>query len=115
MGLDCGIPNDSRLDGRSWLGVNADDSRLDGRSTVGVWTVEALLPPVRFLLLRIVTVAGMDDWPSAEPLRGDARGGVEVGAGNFERADLSRCSRFVIFVLKPRIWWRDPEWGRPDA
>lgn len=72
MGLGCGIPKESRLDGLSWLGVKADDNRLDGRSMVGVWTEEALLPPVRFLLLRMVTVAGMKDWPRAEPLRGDA-------------------------------------------
>ncbi len=70
VGLICGMPNESRLDGRSWPGVKADESRLDGRSA-GVWTEEALLPPVRFLLLRRVTVAGMYDWPRAEPLRGE--------------------------------------------
>ena len=80
---------------------------------MGVWTEDALLPPVRFLLLRMVTVAGIEDWPMAEPLRGEAWGGVEVGAGNFERADFRRCSRFVILVLSPRIWWSDPECGRP--
>ena len=83
--------------------MNVDDKRLDGWSTIGVWNDEALLPPVRFLLLRTVTVAGMKDWPRAEPPRGDPCGGVEVGAGSFERADLRRCSRLVILVLRPRI------------
>lgn len=58
---------------------------------------------MRFLLLRIVTVAGMKDDPATDPLRGDTPDGVDVGAGSFERADLSRCSRFVILVLRPRI------------
>ena len=70
---------------------------------VGVWTDEALEPPSRFLLLRIVTVAGMKDCPTTEEPRGDTRGGVDVGAGSFERADLSRSSKFVILVLRPRI------------
>ncbi len=83
--------------------MKADERRLDGRSMVGVWIEEALLPPVRFLLLRMVTVAGIKDWPTAEPVCGDALGGVDVGAGSFDRADFRRCSRFVIFVLKPRI------------
>lgn len=103
LGLVCGMPNDSRLDGRSWMGVKADDRRLEGRSMVGVWIEEILLSPVRFLLLRMVTVAGIKDWPTAEPLRGDALGGVDVGAGSFERAVFRRCSRLVILVLKPRI------------
>lgn len=58
---------------------------------------------MRFLLLRTVTEAGMKDCPTTEPLRGEARGGVDVGAGSFERADLSRSSKFVILVLRPRI------------
>ena len=103
VGLSCGIPNDNRLDGRSTIGVYAEDRRLAGRSIVGVWTEEALEPPIRFLLLRTVTVAGIKDCPTTGSLRGEARGGVDVGAGSFERADLSRSSRFVILVLRPRI------------
>jgi hypothetical protein len=45
-----------------------------------------VLPLARFLLL-IVTLEGMKLWPRAEPLRGDARGGVLIGAGNFDLAD----------------------------
>lgn len=44
-----------------------------------------MLPPLRLRLLRTVTLLGML-WPSAEPLRGDARGGVETGAGSFDFA-----------------------------
>lgn len=64
---------------------------------------------MRFLLLRIVTVGGIYDWPRAEPPRGEACGGVEVGAGSFDRAELTRCSSFCIFPIRPRIWCREPE------
>ena len=75
--------------------------------------MEALLPPVRFLLLRIVMVGGMKAWPEAESLLGEARGGVEVGAGSFDRAELTRCSSFCILPISPRIWCKEPDAGRP--
>lgn len=77
--------------------------------------VEESLPPVRFLLLRIVTVGGMYDWPRAEPPRGEACGGVEVGAGSFDRAELTRCSSFCIFPIRPRIWCSEPEEETPGV
>ena len=63
-----------------------DDSLLLGLSA-SAWMDEALLPMLRFLLLLTVTFDGMDDCPSAEPLRGEARGGVEAGAGSFDRTE----------------------------
>ena len=71
--------------------------------------MEEPLPPVRFLLLRIVTVDGMYDWLRAEPLRGEARGGVEAGAGSFDFAECTRSSSFCIFPIRPRIWDSEPE------
>jgi hypothetical protein len=73
------------------------------------------LPPVRFRLLRIVTVGGIYDWPTAEAFRGEARGGVEVGAGSLDRAELTRCSSFCIFPMRPRIWWSEPEAAVPGG
>jgi hypothetical protein len=46
-------------------------------------TDEAVEPTVRFRL-RIVTEDGM--WPAPTDERGDARGGVDIGAGSLERA-----------------------------
>ena len=48
---------------------------------------------------------------NAEPDRGDARGGVVVGAGSFERADWTRASSFCILPISPRIWYREPDRG----
>ena len=70
----------------------------------------AVLPPVRFLLL-IVTLGGM--YPIAEAFLGDPRGGVLIGAGSFERADCTRCSRRCICAVRVRICVRDVELGKP--
>jgi len=81
-----------------------------------LYEASVLLPWVllllRLRLLRTVTVAGMVEgwWPSAEP-RGDARGGVLVGAGSFERTVWTRSSSFCIFPISPRIWYKEPERG----
>ncbi len=94
------------------------ESWLEGRlfSTDGDWrAIEALLPPVRRLELRMVTVAGMYDWPKAELARGEARGGVLVGAGSLDLAELTRSSSFCILPIRPRIWWREPEEGSVES
>lgn len=99
LGLDGVYPNERRLLGR--------------RSGVDKPIEPALLPPVRFLLLRIVIVAGIWLCAAAPPLRGDARGGVTLGAGSFDRAVCTLCSRFCILPISPRIWYSDPDFGRP--
>ena len=101
-GLGIGIPVESRLEGRSIPRDIEEERRLLGLSA-DIWMDDALLPPLRFLLLRTVTFDGMEDCPSAEPLRGDARGGVEVGAGSFERTEWTRCSKLCILLINP---WR---------
>ena len=40
---------------------------------------------------------------------------MDVGAGSFERAEFTRCSSFCIFPIRPRIWWREDEGGRPGV
>jgi hypothetical protein len=60
---------------------------------------DALLPAVR-LRLRMVMLDGM---PTVVELRGLARGGVLTGAGSFERADCTRCSRRCICAVRLRI------------
>lgn len=67
----CGTPNERRETDCLPLPSTMDD---------------VVLPLTRLRLLRTVTVAGM--WcPSAEPFRGDARGGVLTGAGSFDLAE----------------------------
>ncbi len=58
---------------------------------------EAVLPAVRFRL-RIVTVEGtaLEAALPITELRGEACGGVAIGAGSFERADWTRASRRAI-------------------
>ena len=80
VGVVDGNPNDRRL--TCWVDSGVP-SPVPLRDEVRL----ALLPPVRFLGLRIVTVAGTWLCPRMEPLRGDARGGVYVGAGSFDRAE----------------------------
>ena len=94
------MPVESRLDGLSSPGVNADDILLPGLST-GVCTEDALLPPVRFLLLRTVMVEGMKFCPRADPLLGEARGGVDVGPGSFDLAECTLCSMLCILLMRP--------------
>jgi len=91
-----------------------NDRRLTRSVSAPLGIDEALLPLVRFRLLRTVTVAGM--WLSAaEPDRGDARGGVAVGAGSLDRAEWTRSSSFCILPISPRIWWSEPDRGMPPC
>lgn len=81
----CGIgPNDNLLmpDVDNLLTCFIDD----GVSSAAEEFALTVLPPVRFLL-RIVTLGGMYEWLAVEELRGDARGGVWIGAGSFDLAD----------------------------
>lgn len=50
--------------------------------------------------LRVLTVTLLP--PAVDP-RGEARGGVGFGAGNFERADWTRASRRCIWAVRDRI------------
>ena len=61
-----------------------------------------MLPVVRFLLLRTVTEAGMV-WDMAA-LRGEAFGGVSVGAGSLDLAVWTRSSSFCILPRRLRRW-----------
>ena len=69
-------------------------ARLRDERTVTVDGIEGIL-----LLLELLLA----------PPRGDARGGVVVGAGSLERAVCTRCSSFCIFPISPRIWWSERE------
>jgi hypothetical protein len=69
---------------------------------------DAVDPMVRFLE-RIVTVAG-----TLVPLtdeRGEARGGVLVGAGSLDRADCTRASKRCICAVSVRMWVSELEPG----
>lgn len=69
---------------------------------------------MRLLLLLTVTVLGM--WcPSALAFRGLARGGVCVGAGSLDRTLCTRSSSFCMLPIRLRIWYRDPDLGRPPV
>ena len=59
--------------------------------------------PVRLRLDRTVTLDGIT-CPKAEPLRGDARGGVVIGAGSFDLAECTRASSFCILPRRLRNW-----------
>lgn len=66
---------------------------------------EAVEPAVRFLD-RTVTVDG-----TTLPLRGEARGGVKVGAGSLERAECTLASSFCIWAVSDRMWESELEAG----
>lgn len=108
---------DARLEGRetSEADVDASERSRDGRgpkdkremplverrgtcfvasgvsSEPEVIADEIVDPPVR-LRLRIVTLLGIA-LPPEDSSRGDALGGVYVGAGSLDRADWTLCSR----------------------
>lgn len=42
---------------------------------------------------------------------GEPRGGVVLGAGNFERTDCTRASRRCIWAVRVRMWLRDVDGG----
>lgn len=44
-------------------------------------------------------------------VRGEARGGVVVGAGSFERTECTRASRRCIWAVRFRMWLRDVDGG----
>jgi hypothetical protein len=103
-------PWDNRLLGRPLLSrpsPDADGAAEDSR----VLPVTLAVALVRFRALRTVTVAGMYVPLMAESGRGEARGGVEVGAGSLDRADCTRCSSRCILPIRPRIWTNDEELG----
>lgn len=108
MLVGAAMPVESRL-----LGL-AGRSRRSSRAGV-VPAPPLLLALVRLRELRTVTVEGMWDWFSAEPGRGEARGGLEVGAGSLDRAECTRCSSFCILPIRPRIWVREVELGNVDG
>ena len=71
-------------------------------------TDDVVDPIVRFRE-RTVTVAGTVA-PLAEN-RGEARGGVLVGAGSLDRADCTRASSRCIWAVRLRIWERELDPG----
>lgn len=83
-----------------------------GVSSAAIEELLTVLPPVRFLLL-MVTLAGMKSRLIVAPLRGEARGGVLTGAGNFDLADWTRCSSLCICAVRVRICVSEVELGRP--
>jgi hypothetical protein len=40
---------------------------------------------------------------------------VFVGAGSLDRAEYTRSSSFCILPISPRIWYREPDLGKPPA
>jgi hypothetical protein len=58
---------------------------------------------------RTVTVDGMDGRFVESLVRGDERGGVDVGAGSFDRAVCTLSSSFCILPIRPLIWCKDLE------
>lgn len=71
---------------------------------------EAVLPIVR-LRERMVTVEGIAPEAAVVVPRGEARGGVEIGAGSLERAECTRASRRAIWAVRERIWVRELDGG----
>ena len=53
--------------------------------------------------------------PGRDPGRGDPREDVSDGAGSRDLAVWTRSSSFCILPIRPRIWYRDPDFGRPDG
>ncbi len=85
----------------TWPGLDV----VDDRKFVGVVSSpacdDAVEPAVR-LRERIVTVDGTPVTSLAADL-GDARGGVFVGPGSFDRTDCTRASKRCIFSVRDRI------------
>ena len=74
VGVGGGIPKERRLLGR--------EER--SRGSTGTEDVALAFPEILLRELRTVTLPGMKDWLKAEPGRGDALGGVWVGAGSLD-------------------------------
>ena len=90
------------------------ERRLTPDSFVSAMDEAAEACDVRLRELLRVTLFGTQ-WPSALPLRGLARGGVCVGAGSLDRAECTRSSSFCILPISPRIWYKEPDLGKPPA
>jgi len=80
-------------------------SMLPGVASWPPCMLDAVDPTVR-LRLRIVTVDG-----TLIEERGEARGGVLMGAGSLERADWTRASRRAIWAVSVRICVSELEGG----
>jgi hypothetical protein len=72
-----------------------------------------VLPVARFRPLLTVTDEGMG-CPRAEPLLGDAFGGVLTGAGSLDMLVWTRSSSFFILPCKLRNCIIEPECGSPE-
>lgn len=111
----CGVDDrDARLLGRLVLAFDGtpNESRLMPPLAIS-WTEDA---EVEACDARFLTATELGRyWPAALGTRGLARGGVDVGAGSLERAECTRSSSFCILPISPRIWYRDPDLGRPAA
>jgi hypothetical protein len=79
----------------------------EGVSSPGPIEEPLVVVPLVRLRLRMVTLEGMWLCPIAESVRGDALGGVLIGAGSFDRADCTRCSSLCIWAVSVRICVRD--------
>lgn len=88
-----GRPKDRRL--------TCESVNLELASSSSCIADEEVLVLMRFLLLRIVTLAGMFV-PEVES-RGDALGVVLLVGGNLERTEWTRSSIFCILPIKPLI------------
>src|SRR5688572_13194073 len=83
----------------TWLGLGvAAMLGLVGVVSSPATEDEAVDPTVRFRE-RIVIEEGTDVVLELKSVRGDARGGVCVGAGSFERADCTRASSRCICAV----------------
>jgi hypothetical protein len=88
----------------TWLLPDTDELKFVGVVSSPA-TDEAVDPAVRFLE-RTVTVDG-----TIAPLRGEARGGVWVGAGSLERAECTLASSRCIWAVRVRMCERELEAG----
>lgn len=75
---------------------------MEEDSSLSFWERPEIVDPPARLRERTVTDEGMAWFPSAEPERGDALGGVFTGPGSLLRAVCTRASRFCILERKLR-------------
>lgn len=88
----------------TWLLPDTDELKLVG--VVSSPAMDEAVEPAVLFLERTVTVDG-----TTAPLRGEARGGVYVGAGSLERAECTLASSRCICAVRVRIWERELEAG----
>lgn len=94
----------------TWLDLFVDEARPFVGVVSSPLTDEPVVDPTVRLRERIVTVAGTLEAPWIDE-RGEARGGVLVGPGSFERADCTRASSRCICAVSERMWDRELEAG----